>query len=96
MQILVSAPHLSKPTLATIESVARKRFKSLDRLFRHIKDASDFFLEIVVSKTGDEFQVKAKLHAYELVVVTSKHQDLRIAIRNAARRLKLLVKKNKK
>ncbi|BCX14001.1 MAG: hypothetical protein KatS3mg085_533 [Candidatus Dojkabacteria bacterium] len=95
MRILVSAPHLTKPTLETIESISKKRFKSIDRLLNHMKDKSGNYLEISVDKEGDEFKVVAKLNAFSFFVVTTKHRDLRIAIRDASKELKAVVKKAK-
>lgn len=96
MRYVISAPGLSKPTLETIQQVSQKRFKSIERLLKKIKIEDDNYLEVSVKQSGDEFEVKAQLHYSEHFVVTAKHRDLRIAIRDAAKALKQVVRRAKK
>lgn len=95
MRYVISAPGLTKPTLETIESVSQKRFKSIERLLKKQRTQVDDYLEVSVKQSGDEFEVKAELHVFEHFVVTTKHRDLRIAIRDAAKNLKQVVRKAK-
>lgn len=93
MRIVVSAPHLTPPTVETIESVAHRRFKSVTRLLQHMKDTSENYIQVSVQKEGDIFVINTELHAFERLFVSTKHRDVRIALKDAAQDLKRVIKK---
>lgn len=95
MRYVFSAPNLTRPTVETVESVSKRRFKSIQRLISKNSEQRDDYLEVSVKSSGDEYEIKAKLHAFEVIVANAKHRDLRIAIRNASQQLKRQVRDKK-
>lgn len=96
MKLSIVAHSLTNATRETMEDVANKSFKRLSRLV--VQDNNkEPEVRISAEQEGKEFVVTAELHTYKIGNLISKcrNRDLRIAINDCSKELKMILSKEK-
>lgn len=80
MQLLLTSPNLTAPTVETVQEYATRRF---NKLVRFLPKFDDQTIRISVRRNRYQFEVVVELNIPAKLVITTKDNDLRKAIDDA-------------